>query len=77
MDIHVTPLPDTESIVRLDQHDSVRTHVCRRLSNEVAKLEQRVEALKRTRAPHAAIIISTYQRVIDHKKGFMKGWNLK
>lgn len=81
MDIH----PDTYSEakpeagrpVRLDQHDSVRSHVCQRLSDEVAQLERRIETLRLTKAPHAAIIISTYERMIDRKKGFMHNWGLR
>ncbi len=77
MDRHIPPEGDADDVVQLDQHDSVRTHVCRRLSDEVTQLEQRVASLKRTRAPHAALIIATYQRMIDRKKGFMQSWGLK
>ena len=66
---HTTP-------VNLDQHDSVRSHVNRRLSDEVARLERRIETLRLTRAPHAAIIIATYERMIDRKKGFMNNWGM-
>lgn len=67
---------DTERPVHLDQHDSVRTHVCQRLSNEVQRLESRIESLRRTDAPHAAIIIATYERMIERKRGFMARWGL-
>lgn len=77
MDIHTTPISDVEGDVRLDEHDSVRTHVSRRLASEVAQLEQRVETLKRTKAPHRSIMVSTYQRMIERKKGFMRTWGFK
>ncbi|WP_228160643.1 MULTISPECIES: hypothetical protein [Marinobacter] len=60
----------------LNQHDSVRQHLQERLVREVADLEERIEALRRNRAPHTAIIIATYERMIDRKKGFMSTWGL-
>ncbi|WP_166268704.1 hypothetical protein [Marinobacter caseinilyticus] len=74
-----TPLdtrPSAARPVHLDQHDSVRTHVCRRLSDEVERLERRIETLRLIQAPHTAIIITTYERMIDRKKGFMKNWGM-
>lgn len=62
--------------VHLDQHDSVRSHVCQRLSAEVRRLEARIETLQRTDAPHAAIIIATYERMIERKRSFMVRWGL-
>lgn len=76
MDTHPDNRPLGYPPVNLDQHDSVRSHVCRRLSGEVARLERRIETLRLTRAPHAAIIIATYQRMIDRKKGFMNNWGM-
>lgn len=71
---------DTQSAaaraVQLDQHDSVRSYVRRRMNDEVARLERRIEILRLTKAPHAAIIISTYERMIDRKKGFMENWGM-
>ncbi|WP_375177194.1 hypothetical protein [Marinobacter mobilis] len=60
--------------VELGQHESVRSHVLRRLNDEVAQLERRIETLRLTKAPHTAIMISTYERMIDRKKGFMQSW---
>lgn len=62
--------------VRLDQHDSVRSHVLKQLRSEVERLERRIESLRLTRAPHAAIMISTYERMADRKRGFLRKWNL-
>lgn len=62
--------------VKLDHHDSVRSHVCQQISTEVERLERRIETLRLTKAPHAAIMISTYERMIDRKKGFLRNWNL-
>jgi hypothetical protein len=39
--------------------------------------ERRIETLRLIRAPHAAIMIATYQRLIDRKKGFLRNWGLK
>ncbi len=66
-----------ERSVKLDQHDSVRDHVHQQLSSEVERLERRIETLRLTNAPHAAIMISAYERMIDRKKGFLQAWNLK
>ncbi|PXX92589.1 hypothetical protein DIT71_05205 [Marinobacter vulgaris] len=62
--------------VNLDQHDSVRSHVCQQIRSEVEQLERRIESLRLTDAPHAAIMISTYERMIDRKKGFLRHWNM-
>ncbi|WP_404366447.1 hypothetical protein [Marinobacter sp.] len=62
--------------VQLDQYDSVRDHVWLRLNDEVVRLERRLETLRDTQAPHASIIIATYERMIDRKKGFMKRWGM-
>jgi hypothetical protein len=69
--------PEQARSVRLDQHDSVRSHVQQRISSEVERLERRIETLRLTRAPHAAIMISTYERMIDRKKGFLKNWDMQ
>jgi|TARA_Y100000589_G_scaffold175665_1_gene166723 hypothetical protein len=63
--------------VNLDHHDSVRSHVCEQIRSEVERLERRIETLRLIRAPHAAIMIATYQRLIDRKKGFLRNWGLK
>lgn len=76
MDTPLDTRPDTTLPLMLDQHDSVRDHVCRRLSDEVTRLEQRIDALRVTSAPHASIIIATYERLIDRKKGFMARWGM-
>lgn len=69
------PVGDPEArAVELDQHESVRSHVHRRLNDEVAQLERRIETLRLTKAPHTAIMISAYERMIDRKKGFMLSW---
>lgn len=60
--------------VELGQHESVRSHVLSRLNDEVAQLERRIETLRLTKAPHTAIMISAYERMIDRKKGFMQSW---
>ncbi|MGP4844481.1 hypothetical protein ACTXGQ_10150 [Marinobacter sp. 1Y8] len=61
----------------LNQHDSVREHLQLRLNREVADLEERIESLRRSSAPHTAIIIATYERMIDRKKGFMSTWGMR
>lgn len=63
--------------VRLDQHESVRSHVRQQISTEVERLERRIETLRLIRAPHAAIMISAYERMIDRKKGFLRNWDLQ
>lgn len=63
--------------VMLDQHDSVRSHVRQQINTEVERLERRIETLRLTRAPHTAIMISTYERMIDRKKGFLRSWGLQ
>ncbi|WP_166253110.1 hypothetical protein [Marinobacter salicampi] len=73
------PNPDPDVVprpVHLGHHDSVRSHVFLRLSNEVSRLERRIDSLRGTEAPHVGIIIATYQRMIDRKKGFMERWGL-
>jgi hypothetical protein len=62
--------------VNLDHHDSVRNHVHQQVSSEVAQLERRIELLRLTKAPHAAIMISTYERMISRKKGFLQSWDM-
>lgn len=62
--------------VQLDQYDSVRSHVHRRLNDEVAQLERRIETLRLAQSPHADIMISAYERMIDRKKGFIARWQL-
>lgn len=69
--------PEYNRSVRLDQHDSVRSHVRQQISSEVERLERRIETLRLTRAPHAAIMISAYERMIDRKRGFLKNWDLQ
>ncbi|MCM0613969.1 hypothetical protein KFJ24_15890 [Marinobacter sediminum] len=66
-----------ERAVKLDHHDSVRSHVYQQVSSEVERLERRVHTLRLTNAPHAAIMISTYERLIDRKKGFLQNWNMQ
>ncbi|MGC8119717.1 hypothetical protein [Marinobacter sp. VGCF2001] len=63
--------------VRLDQHDSVRSHVQQQICDEVRRLERRIETLRLTKAPHAAIMISAYERMICRKKGFLQNWDLQ
>lgn len=63
--------------VNLDHHDSVRSHVCQQIRSEVARLEQRIETLRLTQAPHAAIMIATYERLIDRKRGFLRNWDMQ
>lgn len=68
--------PATARQVRLDHHDSVRSHVHQQVSTEVERLERRIEILRLTNAPHVATMISAYERMIDRKKGFMQNWDL-
>lgn len=63
--------------VRLDQHDSVRSHVRQQIRNEVERLERRIESLRLIKAPHAAIMISSYERMIDRKRGFLRNWDMQ
>ncbi|WP_286221349.1 hypothetical protein [Marinobacter apostichopi] len=65
-----------ERTVDLDHHDSVRNHVHQRVSSEVERLQRRIEVLRLTQAPHVAFMISSYQRMIDQKKGFLQNWDL-
>lgn len=75
--LHSPPGPDDKRVVKLDHHDSVRSHVREQVSSEVERLEHRIETLRLVRAPHAAIMISAYQRMLDRKKGFLKNWGLR
>ncbi|WP_297797416.1 hypothetical protein [uncultured Marinobacter sp.] len=75
--LHSPPGPDEKRVVKLDHHDSVRSHVREQVSSEVQRLEHRIEMLRLVRAPHAAIMISAYQRMLDRKKGFLKNWGLR
>ncbi|MDO6441874.1 MULTISPECIES: hypothetical protein [unclassified Marinobacter] len=68
--------PSTARNVRLDHHDSVRSHVHQQVSTEVERLERRIEILRLTKAPHVAVMISAYERIISHKKGFLQNWGL-
>lgn len=69
--------PSTVRNVRLDHHDSVRSHVRQQVSVEVERLERRIEALRLTQAPHVAVMITAYERMIDHKKSFLQNCDLK
>ncbi|WP_227519837.1 hypothetical protein [Mangrovitalea sediminis] len=60
----------------LDQFDSVRDHVQTKLHREVVLLEKRIDALRKAPTPHSAIIIDTYERMIDRKLGFMRRWGM-
>ena len=62
--------------VRLDQHDSVRHHVHQQVRSEVERLERRIETLRLVKSPHAAIMISNYERLLDRKRGFLRNWDL-
>lgn len=44
------PPPEQRS-VKLDQHDSVRSHVQQQVCDEVQRLERRIETLRLTKAP--------------------------
>lgn len=68
--------PSTARQVRLDHHDSVRSHVHQQVSTEVERLERRIEILRLAKAPHVAVMISAYERMIDRKKGFLRNWEL-
>lgn len=67
---------DSGREVKLDHHDSVRNHVHQQVNSEVEQLERRIETLRLTRAPHAAIMISSYERMISRKKGFLQSWDM-
>ncbi|MFV8572189.1 hypothetical protein ACNQ6O_13365 [Marinobacter sp. SBS5] len=69
------PIPDA-SRVELGQYDSVRTHVRQQVSDEVQKLERRIETLRLTQAPHVEIIISAYERMIERKRVFLQSWDM-
>jgi len=75
MDKPELPPPELQR-VKLDQHDSVRSHVQQQVCDEVQRLERRIETLRLTKAPYAAIMISTYERMISRKKGFLQNWDL-
>ncbi|SFM55568.1 hypothetical protein [Marinobacter pelagius] len=77
MDKPASPEKPIRRAVKLDHHDSVRSHVRERISSEVEHLERRIASLRLSRAPHADILISTYERLLDRKKGFLQSWNLK
>ncbi len=66
-------VPDS---LKLDRYDSVRDHVQNRLEEEVRQLEARIVALRQTPSPHSAIIIATYERMIERKRGFMRRWGM-
>ncbi|AOY89342.1 hypothetical protein BKP64_14840 [Marinobacter salinus] len=72
-----SPQEQHERAVKLDHHDSVRNHVHQQVSSEVERLERRVETLRLIKAPHAEIMISTYERLISRKKGFLQNWDMK
>lgn len=72
-----TAHPEQSRSVKLDQHDSVRSHVRQQISTEVERLERRIETLRLTQAPHVAIMISAYQRMVDRKKGFLRNWDMQ
>ncbi|MBU2952835.1 hypothetical protein [Marinobacter sp. F3R08] len=63
--------------VKLDHYDSVRNHVHQQVRSEVERLERRIESLRLIKAPHSAIMISTYERMVDRKKGFLDSWCLR
>lgn len=76
---HAPPQPEQPGAhreVKLDHHDSVRHHVHQQVRSEVERLERRIETLRLVKSPHAAIMISTYERLIDRKKGFLQNWDL-
>lgn len=77
MDTPLDTRPEIGLPLLLDQHDSVRYHVRRRLNDEVTRLERRIDTLRATNAPHAGIIIATYERLIERKKGFMTRWGME
>jgi len=71
--------PDTPPVcpcVMLGHHESVRSYIQQQLLDEVRRFEQRIEALRLTDAPHSALMISAYERMICRKKGFMQSWDL-
>ncbi|WP_239985593.1 hypothetical protein [Marinobacter salexigens] len=79
MDKQASPhneFPPSTRQVRLDHHDSVRSHVHQQVRTEVERLERRVEILRLAKAPHVAVMISAYERMIDRKKGFLQNWEL-
>lgn len=73
---YVTSNGDVAESLQLDRYDSVRSHVQSRLEDEVRQLEARILALRQTPSPHSAIIIATYERMIDRKRGFMRRWGM-
>lgn len=72
-----TAPPEHLRAVRLDQHESVRSHVRQQIRDEVERLERRIESLRLTQAPHAAIMISAYERMVDRKRGFLRNWDMQ
>ncbi len=77
MDKPSCPDQPSKRSVKLDQHDSVRHHVQEQVRSEVERLERRIETLRLMKSPHAEIMLSTYQRLLDRKKGFLQSWHLK
>lgn len=75
--LHIPTGQDDARLVKLDHHDSVRSHVRAQVSSEVERLERRIETLRLVSAPHAAIMISAYERMLDRKKGFLRNWGLR
>ncbi|WP_417538969.1 hypothetical protein [Marinobacter sp.] len=73
---HHKEIPPSPRQVQLDHHDSVRTHVHQQVCTEVERLERRIEILRLAKAPHVAVMISAYERMIDRKKGFLENWQL-
>ncbi len=68
--------PPDQHRVTLDYHNSVRSYVQQQVCDEVHRLERRIETLRLTKAPHAALMISAYERMISRKKGFLQNWDL-
>ncbi|PAV25048.1 hypothetical protein C8D92_10393 [Tamilnaduibacter salinus] len=58
----------------LNEYESVRDHLRERLRQEVSDLEARVRHLHAQNAPHTAIMLNSYQRVIERKKAFLDRW---
>lgn len=58
----------------LNEYESVREHLRERLTQEVSDLEARVRHLHAQNAPHTAIMLNSYQRVIQRKKAFLDRW---
>ena len=69
--------PEQLRSVKLDHYDSVRSHVRQQITAEVARLERRIELLRVTQAPHASLMISAYERVVERQRGFLENWDLQ